>query len=112
MSETFLSRWSRRKRAASIPPPQGEGGEDRRFESAGGHLPPTDAPVEKIEAPPTPNPSPPFVARAGGGESQGSAPQAAATLPPIESIDAGTDVSAFLRPGVPAELTQAALRRA
>ena len=33
-------------------------------------------------------------------------------LPPIESIDAGTDVSAFLRPGVPAELTQAALRRA
>lgn len=29
MSETFLSRWSRRKRAASIPPPQGEGGDAR-----------------------------------------------------------------------------------
>src|SRR5262249_52856262 len=47
---------------------------------------------------------------------QGSALQAAAfdpaTLPPVESIDGGTDVSAFLRPGVPAELTQAALRRA
>jgi len=35
-----------------------------------------------------------------------------ATLPPVESIDAGTDVSAFLRPGVPADLAQAALRRA
>lgn len=34
------------------------------------------------------------------------------SLPPIESIGANTDVSAFLRPGVPAELTRAALRRA
>src|ERR1044071_6626407 len=34
------------------------------------------------------------------------------TLPPIESIDAGTDISAFLRSGVPAEMTRAALRRA
>jgi hypothetical protein len=33
-------------------------------------------------------------------------------VPPLESIDAGTDVSAFLRPGVPADLAQAALRRA
>jgi hypothetical protein len=35
-----------------------------------------------------------------------------ATLPPIESIEAGTDIRAFLKPGVPAELTRAALRRA
>ncbi len=116
MSENFLSRWSRRKRAASIPPPQGEGGEDRRSEPGGGHSPPTVAPVEKIEAPTTPYSSPPVVARTGGGEPQGSAPQAttfdATTLPPIESIDAGTDISAFLRPGVPADLAQAALRRA
>jgi hypothetical protein len=35
-----------------------------------------------------------------------------ASLPPIESIGADTDVSAFLRPGVPADLAQAALRRA
>jgi len=34
------------------------------------------------------------------------------TLPPIESIDAGTDVSAFLQSGVPAEMARAALRRA
>jgi len=34
-----------------------------------------------------------------------------ASLPPIESINALTDVTAFLREGVPAELTRAALRR-
>ena len=34
------------------------------------------------------------------------------TLPPIESIDASTDISAFLQSGVPAEMTRAALRRA
>ena len=34
-----------------------------------------------------------------------------ASLPPIESINALTDVTAFLRKGVPAELTRAALRR-
>jgi hypothetical protein len=35
-----------------------------------------------------------------------------ATLPPIDSIGIGTDVSVFLRAGVPAELMRAALRRA
>lgn len=34
-----------------------------------------------------------------------------ATLPPIESINALSDVTAFLRAGVPAELLRAALRR-
>jgi hypothetical protein len=34
------------------------------------------------------------------------------SLPSIESIGADTDVTAFLRPGVPPELTRAALRRA
>ena len=33
-------------------------------------------------------------------------------LPSIDSIGASTDVTAFLRPGVPSELTRAALRRA
>ena len=33
-------------------------------------------------------------------------------LPPIESIDAATDITAFLRKGVPEELSRAALRRA
>jgi hypothetical protein len=35
-----------------------------------------------------------------------------ASLPSIESIAAHTDIAAFLRAGVPAELTRAALRRA
>jgi hypothetical protein len=35
-----------------------------------------------------------------------------ANLPPIESIGAGTDIRPFLAPGVPADLTRAALRRA
>ncbi len=35
-----------------------------------------------------------------------------ASLPSIESITSATDVSVFLRAGVPAELTRAALRRA
>ena len=34
-----------------------------------------------------------------------------ASLPPIESINALSDITAFLREGVPAELTRAALRR-
>jgi hypothetical protein len=33
-------------------------------------------------------------------------------LPPVESIDAATDVTAFLRKGIPQELSRAALRRA
>ena len=35
-----------------------------------------------------------------------------ASLPPIESIAAGTDIRSFLQSGVPAELTRSALRRA
>jgi hypothetical protein len=33
-------------------------------------------------------------------------------LPPIEAIDAATDITAFLRQGIPQELSRAALRRA
>jgi hypothetical protein len=39
-------------------------------------------------------------------------PAADAALPPIESIVAGSDISAFLAPGVPEEVKLAALRRA
>jgi hypothetical protein len=42
----------------------------------------------------------------------GEVEAAAEGLPPIHSIEAGTDIRAFLRAGVPAELTRAALRRA
>src|SRR6266849_1480296 len=128
--EGFLTRWSRRKRATSprlrgeegthadagsYPPAPlgGEGGEDRRSEPGGRDY----ARSEFAEAPPTPDPSPPFAARMGGREQKTPAPQPPsafdlASLPPIESITAGTDISAFLAPGVPAELSRAALRRA
>jgi hypothetical protein len=41
-----------------------------------------------------------------------AAPIDVASLPPIESIVAGSDIRAFLQKGVPAALTRAALRRA
>src|SRR3974377_705266 len=34
-----------------------------------------------------------------------------ASLPPLDSITAQTDISAFLKPGVPPDLARAALRR-
>jgi hypothetical protein len=90
--ENFLARWSRRKRA----------GADPVEEPAA-----NDATVEKKEQPT---------------DEQVSAKQAPAAvetpavdlsqLPAIESIVAGTDIRPFLAPGVPAELTRAALRRA
>ena len=40
------------------------------------------------------------------------APFDPASLPPIESIGAESDIRAFLRPGVPPDLSRAALRRA
>jgi len=66
--EKFLSRWSRRKRAA----------EGRRDAASTDTTPALDP----------------------------------ASLPPIESIQAASDVRAFLTAGVPMELTRAALRRA
>jgi len=41
-----------------------------------------------------------------------AAPFDVASLPPIESIVAGSDITAFLQKGVPAALTRAALRQA
>ena len=73
-SEGFLSRWSRRKRAAiATPPPETPAA-----------APPAEAP-EDFDL---------------------------ASLPPIESLTADSDIAAFLRPQVPAALRTAALRRA
>jgi hypothetical protein len=83
--ETVFSRWSRRKREAG-----------RKTAAA--------ARPETVGAPePPPAPAPPLPeAPAAGTES----------LPPIDSIDAGTDIRAFLAAGVPADVSRAALRRA
>jgi uncharacterized protein DUF3306 len=57
----------------------------------------TGEPVADAVAPSAPEPAPTFDLSA---------------LPSIESITAATDIRAFLAPGVPVELTRAALRRA
>ena len=82
--DDFLKRWSRRKREA--------------------------AEVAKPVAPET------EVADAKPASEEIVAPEAqpefdVASLPPIDSITAVSDITAFLRAGVPAELTRAALRR-
>jgi hypothetical protein len=98
--ENFLARWARRKQAAA------ENADDEAAPDAA-----APAPVDPERAPEQPENK--------GLPSHGdplSAPAAPsfelATLPPIESITASTDIQAFLAPGVPAEITRAALRRA
>jgi hypothetical protein len=98
--ENFIARWSRRKREAaedaeatkSSPAP------DAAAESA--HPIPDQR--EGSDAP---------RARSGASEPPEFAPDPA-KLPPIETITAATDIRPFLAPGVPPELTRAALRRA
>ncbi|MFY9958049.1 MAG: DUF3306 domain-containing protein [Bradyrhizobium sp.] len=83
--EVFLARWSRRKREAK----------------AVANVPPPTEPAG------TPNP-PPLAAA----ENPPDAEVDLSSLPPIDSIDAATDITAFLRKGIPQELGRAALRRA
>ena len=82
--EDFLKRWSRRKREVA----------------------------KQDEA--SPSPEPDVVAEAADAAAAGGKTETQfdpASLPPLESINALSDVTAFLRAGVPAELTRAALRR-
>lgn len=86
--QNFLQRWSRRKLAAA----------EHAGESA-------DAQAKTTES---------AEAHSGGGPSPESDigvfdPR---SLPPIDSIGAASDLRPFLAPGVPVELTRAALRRA
>ena len=91
MSESFLARWLRRKRAQTHPdaPPTEEASAQPRAD------PDAAEPRESAAAAPAP-------------------PQAfdPASLPPIDEITATTDIRPFLEAGVPPELRQAALRRA
>src|SRR5712691_2443179 len=79
----FLARWSRRKRSAAT-----------RKRDPAAPQPPSPA-SDDIAAPVAPDAS-----------------DATASLPPIESLDANSDITPFLAPGVPAELTRRALRHA
>jgi len=98
--EDFLSRWSRRKRAAADPatPPA----QDVDLERAGAHTPAARH-ESQLESP-----RPADVPEPVG--SQGSVDLS--KLPSLDSISAATDIRPFLAPGVPVELTRAALRRA
>ncbi len=86
--QNFLERWSRRKLATAERADEAPNAQPRETESA---PPNTPADASHDPAPPAFDP---------------------ASLPPIESINAASDVRAFLAPGVPIELTRAALRRA
>ena len=86
--ERFLLRWSRRKQIDQKRPR----GESEPPESAN---PETGSPI------------------AAGARGEPDLPVFdSATLPPIDSITATSDIRAFLAPGVPDELSRAALRRA
>jgi hypothetical protein len=87
--ENFLSRWTRLKREAAETP-------DDAAPHAAADASREAAPSVDAAAPSTPVPEPAIDLSA---------------LPSIESITAATDIRAFLAPGVPAELTRAALRR-
>ena len=89
--DNFLSRWSRRKQ---------EAGEDKEKEkNETGEAVATPAPENQQGEPAGPGaaPSPEFDVE---------------SLPPIESISAETDITAFMRTGVSETLKHAALRRA
>jgi hypothetical protein len=87
--EDFLSRWSRRKRSAEEASPE--------------PLPP--APVSNL--PKEGDAGSAVASEAGSGDELDLS-----TLPPLDSITSATDVTAFLRKGVPQALTREALRRA
>jgi hypothetical protein len=89
--EHFLSRWSRKKRDAvdeSGPPAVDHAANAPPPEAVADK--PLDQPVVGRESEPAFDP---------------------ASLPSLDSIGAQTDIRAFLQPGVPPELTRAALRR-
>jgi len=88
-AKNFLKRWSRRKRAAEAHAPEAAEPPNRERIVTDATKPPRAA-AQGNAAPPAFDPT---------------------SLPPIESISATSDISAFLAPGVPDELTRAALRR-
>jgi hypothetical protein len=83
MSDGILSRWARRKQAVRA--------------------------AERAETPPVPAPVPEAVPETA--EAADALADAIARLPKIEDLTAQTDLSPFLRAGIPSALRNAALRR-
>ena len=90
--DNFLTRWSRRKQEA--------GERNEKKEGAAGE-PPAESAAESEPGRVASAPCSPPVAKFD-----------AENLPPIESISSETDITAFMRTGVPEALKRAALRRA
>jgi hypothetical protein len=86
--ENFLRRWSQRKQAADV---------DRQKNSEKVESADTGRPAALVDPAPEKLPLPSFDP---------------ATLPPLDSITATSDIRKFLAPDVPEELTREALRRA
>jgi hypothetical protein len=101
--ENFLERWSRKKAEAQREPTEATD--------------PSAAANEPADAPDAPKPD---IAAPPGRSAEAMPPSPAvlkpdfdlASLPSLDSITAATDIRGFLAPGVPQELTRAALRRA
>lgn len=91
MSDTFFSRWSRRKQAAGQAP--------------------TERPATAAEPAPALPVEPPTGEGASAGEPVLPREELAA-LPSLEEFTAETDITGFLRKGVPEALRKAALRQA
>jgi Protein of unknown function (DUF3306) len=89
--DNFLSRWSRRKREAKAEPAGDPRHADETSADDGAEIP-AQSPVSEPSQPPPPDFD-------------------VSSLPPIESIGADSDISAFMREGVPEALRHAALRR-
>jgi Protein of unknown function (DUF3306) len=116
--ENFLARWSRRKQAA-VQVAEEASAQEQGEESSpaqGLRVGTEDGGSDQAA---TPDPSPQRggertePAARSGTHSPNRAPSLdLSQLPAIESITAQTDISGFLAPGVPTELTRAALRRA
>lgn len=124
--EGFLARWSRRKRAAAVrapsaaPPEPGSPSPAAAPRDAGATGPAAAAAAGDPARPSdpraaaAPGPVPPSVpegAAAGAVPPPSSAAFDPATLPPVESLTAESDIRAFLRAEVPEALRRAALRR-
>jgi hypothetical protein len=101
--ENFITRWSRRKRAAD---------EERAADQEKARAPAEERQSQE-DAPPPASSGPPASRQVGEAQQAEAVPAFdLSRLPSLESITAETDIRAFLAPGVPADLTRAALRRA
>lgn len=94
-AENFVARWSRLKRGTA----------EEKMKAGAGQPDPKPSDADAIAGEQEAEAGSP----ATGGPAK--APFDPASLPPIDSITAASDIRAFLQSGVPVELTKAALRR-